>query len=88
MERAPEKHFEAGFDQRPTCYRSYRRTVSVHGLPGSGDDGLDRPTVTPAPAPSDDQLIRLAVVASAAGAVIVLLVARWLKRHIVVSWHP
>jgi hypothetical protein len=88
MERAPENHLEAGFDQRRAGHRSYRRTVSVRGLPGSGDDGLDRPTVTPAPAPSDDQLIRLAAVSSAAGLVIAVLVARWLKRHIVVSWRP
>lgn len=88
MERGGEKAGGAGFHQRRSALRGYRGTMLVQELPGSGDDGLDRPTVTPAPAPSDDQLIRLAAVASVAGFVAVLIVARWLKRHIKVSWQP
>ena len=49
------------------------------------DDGLDRPSVTPAPPPSDDQLIRLAAVGGIAAAIVGLFGLRWLRRNIVIS---
>lgn len=53
--------------------------------PGTGDDRLDSPSVTPLPAPPDDQLFRLAGVAAAVGAVAVLLGWRWARRNLVLS---
>jgi hypothetical protein len=55
-------------------------------LPGAGDDSFDRPTVTPVPAPPDDQLIRLAKVGSVVGGILTLIIARWLHKHIEVRW--
>lgn len=55
-------------------------------LPGAGDDGLDRPTVTPVPAPPDDQLIRLAKVGSVVGGIAAFFFARWLHKHLEVRW--
>jgi len=53
---------------------------------GSGDDGFNRPAVTPEPAPSDDQLIRLAAVGSAFGALVGFLAMRWLHKRVEVRW--
>lgn len=55
-------------------------------ISGSGDDSFDRPTVTPVPAPPDDQLIRLAKVGSIAGSILGLVVLRWLHKHIEIRW--
>jgi len=59
---------------------------SENQLPGAGDDGFDRPTVTPVPAPPDDQLIRLAKVGTIVGGIVALIVARWLHKHLDVRW--
>ena len=55
-------------------------------LPGAGDDGFNRPTVTPVPAPPDDQLIRLAKVGTILGGIATLVVARWLHKHFEIRW--
>lgn len=60
--------------------------VDAHELPGAGDDGLDRPTVTPVPAPPDDQLIRLAAVGSLIGAIGAFIIARWLHKRVEFRW--
>jgi len=57
-----------------------------NSLPGSGDDGLDRPMVTPVPAPPDDQLIRLAKVGSILGGIAALIIGRWLHKHLELRW--
>ena len=57
-------------------------------FPGAGDDGFNRPKVTPVPAPPDDQLIRLAKVGSVLGAIATLIIARWLQKHIEIRWLP
>ena len=54
-------------------------------LPGAGDDRLDRPQVTPPPAPSDDRLIKLVVAGVVFGALSTLLLARWFKNNLVIS---
>jgi len=51
-------------------------------LPGAGDDGFNRPRVTPVPAPPDDQLIRLAKVAGIIGGFATLVIARWFHKHL------
>ena len=55
-------------------------------FPGAGDDGFDRPQVTPVPAPPDDQLIRLAKVGSVLGGIATLIIARWLHKHLEIRW--
>ena len=60
--------------------------VDLDKLPGAGDDGFDRPRVTPVPAPPDDQLIRLAKVGSILGGVATLVILRWLHKHLEVRW--
>jgi|GEM_PF-1709617 hypothetical protein len=55
-------------------------------LPGAGDDGFNRPTVTPVPAPPDDQLIRLAKVGTVLGGIVTLAIARWLRKHVEIRW--
>ena len=55
-------------------------------FPGAGDDGFDRPQVTPVPAPPDDQLIRLAKVGTILGGIATLLIARWLHKHVEIRW--
>lgn len=58
------------------------RVVDANELPEAGDDGLNRPTVTPNPAPPDDQLIRLAKVGTVVGAIVSLVIARWLHKNV------
>lgn len=82
MERAP------GNVARLATVGSTRATVSTvqrNDVPGSGDDGLNPPSVTPVPAPADDQLVKLAAVSSIVGGVLVLFGLRWLRRNIVIS---
>lgn len=62
--------------------------VDPDKFPGAGDDGFNRPTVTPVPAPPDDQLIRLAKVAGVAGTIVGLVIMRWLHKHLEVRWKP
>lgn len=57
-------------------------------FPGAGDDGFDRPTVTPVPAPPDDQLIRLAKVGTVLGSLAGVVLLRWLHKHIEIRWRP
>ena len=54
-------------------------------LTGAGDDRLNPPSVTPEPAPSDDQLVKLAAVGSVVGALLGLVVLQWLRRNVKVS---
>ena len=54
-------------------------------LTGAGDDRLNPPSVTPEPAPPDDQLVKLAAVGSVIGAIFGLLVLQWLRRNVNVS---
>lgn len=54
-------------------------------LTGAGDDRLNPPSVTPKPAPPDDQLVKLAAIGSVVGAVLGLVVLTWLRRNINVS---
>lgn len=54
-------------------------------LTGAGDDRLNPPSVTPEPAPPDDQLVKLAAVGSVVGAILGLLVLQWLRRNVNVS---
>ncbi|MEM7094089.1 MAG: hypothetical protein AAF567_13875 [Actinomycetota bacterium] len=54
-------------------------------LTGAGDDRLNPPSVTPVPAPPDDQLVRLAAVGALAGAIVGLAVVVWLRRNIAIS---
>ena len=77
------------FGQRDGTISGYGETVEAGAngqLPRSGDDGFDRPTVTPVPAPPDDQLIRLAKVGSILGGIATLLLARWLHKHLEIRW--
>jgi fructose-specific phosphotransferase system IIC component len=60
--------------------------VDIEGLPGAGDDGLNRPIVTPVPAPPDDQLIRLAKVGGLIGGLATALLVHWLHKHIEIRW--
>ena len=62
------------------------RTGDFDKLPGAGDDGFNRPRVTPVPAPPDDQLIRLAKVGTIVGGIATLLIARWLHKHLEIRW--
>lgn len=55
-------------------------------LPGAGDDGFNRPTVTPVPAPPDDQLIRLAKVGTILGGIAALVIAQWLRKNLEIRW--
>jgi len=68
--------------------RSVNAGRDTEKFPGSGDDGFDRPTVTPVPAPPDDQLIRLAKVGSVLGAIVGLVLIRWLQKHVEIRWRP
>lgn len=53
---------------------------------GLDDDAFDGPTVTPVPAPPDDQLIRLAKVGTILGALASIVVARWFHKHFEIRW--
>jgi hypothetical protein len=55
-------------------------------MPGAGDDGFNRPTVTPVPAPPDDQLIRLAKVGTILGGISALVIAQWLRKNLEIRW--
>ena len=55
-------------------------------MPGAGDDGFNRPTVTPVPAPPDDQLIRLAKVGTILGGIAALVIAQWLRKNLEIRW--
>lgn len=61
------------------------RSVQHADVPGAGDDQLNPPSVTPAPAPADDQLLRLAAVGAGFGVVVGLLLLRWLRKNVVIS---
>ena len=61
------------------------RDVEPVELTGAGDDRLNPPSVTPEPAPSDDQLLKLAGLGAVIGAVCGFLVLHWLRRNIRVS---
>ena len=54
-------------------------------LPGAADDQLNPPSVTPDPAPADDRLVTMAVAGAAVGAIVTLIIVRWLRRNITVS---
>ena len=60
--------------------------VDMDKFPGAGDDGFNRPTVTPVPAPPDDQLIRLAKVGGILGGIATLIIMRWLHKHLEIRW--
>jgi len=55
------------------------------GLPDVGDDRLDAPSVTPVPAPPDDQLVRLAGVGAVAAALGAIVVVCWLRRNVSIT---
>lgn len=74
---APTRH-------RP-AKRGYGAPVERVELTGAGDDRLNPPSVTPEPAPPDDQLVKLAAIGSVVGAVLGLVVLAWLRRNIKVS---
>lgn len=69
----------------PKNVTGYRSGVHASELPGAGDDQLNPPSVTPEPAPSDDQLLKMAVVSAVAGAIITLLVMRWVRRNLSIT---
>lgn len=78
------------YGQRSVAGSGYGTNVGAGGdiesFPGAGDDGFDRPTVTPVPAPPDDQLIRLAKVGTILGGIATLIIARWLHKHVEIRW--
>lgn len=88
MERAPRIAMVTSVSKQLVACGSeeYLCGVEPNALPGAGDDGLDRPQVTPAPAPSDDQLFRLVGVGTVATAIAALVLLRWFRRHVVISW--
>ena len=69
----------------PPSNRATVRGVEPVELTGAGDDRLNPPSVTPEPAPPDDQLVKLAAVGSVIGAIFGLLVLQWLRRNVNVS---
>lgn len=54
-------------------------------LTGAGDDRLNPPSVTPEPAPPDENLLKMAIVGGMVGALFGLLVMHWLRRNVRVS---
>ena len=69
----------------PASNRATVPLVEPVELTGAGDDRLNPPSVTPEPAPPDDQLVKLAAIGSVVGAILGLVVLGWLRRNINVS---